>query len=138
MEIPFSRTEYNADHAQIGAKERMKYKGPSPKSGKHHALVQRISLLILERRYSPYAVLKTLEKEKRQLGSRLFRLIFLSITFDNGAEFADVPGLGKSILPRGKGPYCISPILTAPRNVGQMRIITESSGDSSPRGPTSR
>jgi len=234
-EIPFIRMEYNADHAQIGAEERMKYKGPPPKSGRHHTLVQRISLLILEHKYSPYAVLQHLEEEdlwpeglricektlynwieagdipdvtigdlprkgrlrrrkshrgkrrhsnvefaarsidtrpedvlrrleaghwegdtvyssrngskaclltlverksrtelilkipdrtsrsvrngldriEKQLGSRLFRMVFLSITFDNGAEFADVPGLEKSILTKGKRtllyfahPYC--------------------------------
>ncbi|MFA7117328.1 MAG: hypothetical protein WC159_01020, partial [Sphaerochaetaceae bacterium] len=43
--------------------ERMKYKGPPPKSGRHHTLVQRISLLILEHKYSPYAVLQHLEEE---------------------------------------------------------------------------
>ncbi len=222
-DIPFSRTEYNADHAQIDAEEKMKYKGSLPKSGRHYALVQRISVLILEHRYSPYAVLKTLDtdetwpeglrvcektlynwigagdipgvtienlprkgrlkrkkdrggkrkhsnvefaarsieyrpkeihrrlvvghwegdtvysrkngskeclltlverstrmelilkipdrtaksvkevfdKLERQLGSRLFRLIFLSVMFDNGGEFSDVLGLEKSILTKG-------------------------------------
>jgi IS30 family transposase len=234
-DLPFIRTEYNAEHAQLDAEEKMKYKGPMPKSGKHHTLVQRISVLILEHKYSPYAVLKTLDKDEtwpqglsicektlynwieagdipgvtienlprkgkmkrntghgskrkhanaefaarsieqrpkeiirrlvaghwegdtvystrngskeclltlverktrmeliikipnrtaksvkdafdkieRQLGSRLFRLIFLSVTFDNGSEFSDVLGLEKSILTKGNRtvlyfahPYC--------------------------------
>ena len=41
-DIPFSRTEYNAEHAQIDAEEKMKYKGPAPKSGKHYKLVEMI------------------------------------------------------------------------------------------------
>ena len=219
-EIPFLRMEYNADHAQIDAEEKMKYKGPMPKSGRHYTLVQTVSDMILEDSYSPYAVLKKLDEKKgwpkglricvkalynwieagdipgvtiedlprkgkmkrkggsrgprkhsnvefatrsienrpkevfsrlecghwegdtiysnkkgskeclltlverktrmeiiikipdrtaksvkeafdkleRQLGSRLFRMIFLSITFDNGVEFADVLGLEKSVL----------------------------------------
>jgi IS30 family transposase len=234
-DIPFSRTEYNAEHAQIDAEEKMKYKGPAPKSGRHYHLVDRIAFLILGHRYSPYAVLKTLDKDEawpqglricektlynwieagdipgvtigdlprkgrmkrntgkggkrkhsnvefatrsierrpkeilrrlvaghwegdtvystrngsreclltlverktrmelitkmpdrsaksvkeafdkleRRLGSRLFRLMFLSVTFDNGSEFSDVPGLEKSVLTKGNRtvlyfahPYC--------------------------------
>lgn len=234
-EIPFTRREYNAEHAQIGAQERMGCKGPPPKSGKHRALVERIAQLILEEGYSPYAVLARLDKEhawppglricektlynwieagdipgvtiwdlprkgamkrkaghkgkrrhsnvefasrsiekrpkevlkrlqadhwegdtvystksgsgeclltlverktrleliikipdrsaksvkraldriERQLGSRRFRQIFLSITFDNGSEFSDVSGLENSLLTKGKRtvlyfahPYC--------------------------------
>jgi len=62
-DIPFVRTEYNADHAQLDAKEKMAYKGLQPKSGKHYALVQRIATLIREDHYSPYAVLKKLDEE---------------------------------------------------------------------------
>jgi len=51
-ELPFTRIEYNAEHAQIDAEEKMKYKGPPPKSGKHHALVDRIAELILVQEYS--------------------------------------------------------------------------------------
>ena len=215
----------------------MKYKGPLVKSGKHFALVQRISELILERKYSPYAVLQQLDEEnlwpeglricektlynwitsgdipnvtiedlprkgkmkrkkcsrgkrkhsnvefatrsidnrpkevlkrlkaghwegdtvysskngskeclltlverksrmeliikipdrtaasvkngldwiEKQFGSRLFRTIFLSVTFDNGNEFSDVLGLENSVLTKGKRtllyfahPYCSS------------------------------
>lgn len=239
-ELPFTRIEYNAEHAQIDAEEKMKYKGgPPPKSGKHHELVGgRIAELILEKGYSPYAVLQKLEKDnawppglricektlynwieaggdipggvtienlprkgkmkrttghgggkrkhanvefatrsiekrpkevlsrleaghwegdtvystkngsreclltlverstrmelifkirdrstksvkdafdklERQLGSRLFRKIFLSVTFDNGSEFSDVHGLERSVLTKGNRtvlyfahPYC--------------------------------
>ncbi|MFA6776329.1 MAG: hypothetical protein WCR76_08705 [Sphaerochaetaceae bacterium] len=54
-DIPFVRTEYNAEHAQIDAEEKMRYKGPAPKSGRHYHLVDRIAFLILEHRYSPYS-----------------------------------------------------------------------------------
>ncbi|MFA6845799.1 MAG: IS30 family transposase, partial [Sphaerochaetaceae bacterium] len=54
-----------------------------------------------------------IDRIEKQLGSRLFRMVFLSITFDNGAEFADVPGLENSVLTQGKRtvlyfahPYC--------------------------------
>ncbi|AEV30970.1 transposase, IS30 family [Sphaerochaeta pleomorpha str. Grapes] len=260
-EIPFSRAEYNADHAQIDAEEKMKYKGPLPKSGRHYALVQRISPLILKDKYSPYAVLKTLDKDEewpeglricektlynwieagdipgvtienlprrgkvkhnkghggkrkhsnaefaarsiehrpreilrrlvaghwegdtvysrkngskeclltlverstrmelilkipdrtaksvkeafdkleRQLGSRLFRLIFLSVTFDNGSEFSDVLGLEKSILTKGTRTvlYCISPIPIVPVKEALTRTTTASSEDSFPKERTS-
>lgn len=55
-DIPFSRTEYNVDYAQIDAEEKMKYKGPMPKLGKHFELVERISVLLLQYRYSPCSV----------------------------------------------------------------------------------
>ena len=32
-DIPFSRTEYNADHARIDAEGKMKYKGQAPRAG---------------------------------------------------------------------------------------------------------
>ena len=234
-DIPFTRTEYNAEHAQLDAQEKMKYKGPLPKSGRHHALVRRMAELILKHKHSPYAVLQRLDMEhgwppglricektlynwieagdipgvtieslprkgklkrhnghagkrkhsnvefaarsiehrpeeilrrlaaghwegdtvystkngsreclltlverktrleliikipdrtaksvkgafdklERQLGSRLFRLMFLSVTFDNGSEFSDVLGLEKSVLTKGNRtvlyfahPYC--------------------------------
>lgn len=34
-ETPLRRLEYNAEHAQPDATEKMKYKGPRPKSGTH-------------------------------------------------------------------------------------------------------
>lgn len=63
-ELPFILIEYNALHAQNDAMEKMEGKGLPPKSGKHHALVRRISSLILEEHYSPYAVLVQLDKER--------------------------------------------------------------------------
>jgi IS30 family transposase len=59
------------------------------------------------------SVKQAMDGIERQLGSRLFRMIFLSITFDNGVEFADVLGLEHSTLTKGKRtvlyfahPYC--------------------------------
>jgi IS30 family transposase len=95
-EIPFSRIEYNADHAQIDAEEKMKYKGPQPKSGKHYALVQRISQLILKRRYSPYAVLKKLDEQRNwPEGLRICEK-----TLYNWIEAGDIPGVTIEKLPR--------------------------------------
>ena len=95
-DIPFSRTEYNADHAQLEAEEKMKYKGPLPKSGRHYALVQRISLLILEHKYSPYAVLKTLDKDEAwPEGLRVCEK-----TLYNWIEAGDIPGVTVENLPR--------------------------------------
>ena len=56
-DIPFVRTEYNADHAQFDAETKMQAKGPPLKSGKHYALVNRIATLILDGHHRPYAVL---------------------------------------------------------------------------------
>ena len=95
-DIPFSMTEYNADHAQIDAEEKMKYKEPLPKSGRHHALVQRISVLVLEHRYSPYAVLKTLDTDKTwPEGLRVCEKILY-----NWIEAGDIPGVTIENLPR--------------------------------------
>ncbi len=61
------------------------------------------------------SVKKGLDWIERQFGSRLFRKIFLSITFDNGVEFSDVLGLENSVLTRSRRtvlyfahPYCSS------------------------------
>jgi len=95
-DIPFSRTEYNADHAQIDAEEKMKYKGPLPKSGRHYALVQRISLLMLRHKYSPYAVLKTLDTDEAwPEGLRVCEK-----TLYNWIEAGDIPGVTIENLPR--------------------------------------
>jgi IS30 family transposase len=93
---PFIRIEYNAEHAQLDAEEKMKYKGPAPKSGKHYKLVEMIAFLILERQYSPYAVV-------RQLGSEGLWPAGLTIcekTLYNWIEAGDIPGVTRENLPR--------------------------------------
>jgi len=95
-ELPFTRIEYNAEHAQIDAEEKMKYKGPPSKSGKHHALVERIAKLILEKKYSPYAVLQQLEKDNAwPPGLRICEK-----TLYNWIEAGDIPGVTIENLPR--------------------------------------
>ena len=95
-DIPFYRIEYNADHAQIDAEEKMKYKGPMPKSGKHYALMKKISVLILEHSYSPYAVLKELQgKDGWPEG-----LSICEKTLYNWIEAGDIPGVTIENLPR--------------------------------------
>ena len=88
-DIPFLRTEYNAEHAQLDAEERMKYKGPPPKSGKHYTLVQKISDLILKEQYSPYAVLETLDEQKAWPQGLRVR----EKTLYNWIEAGDIPGV---------------------------------------------
>lgn len=95
-DIPFYRIEYNADHAQIDAEEKMKYKGPLPKSGKHYELVERIAELILEYRYSPYAVLKTLDVEEAWPQG----LSICEKTLYNWIEAGDIPNVTIEDLPR--------------------------------------
>ncbi len=95
-DIPFTRTEYNADHAQTDAVEKMKYKGPLPKSGKHYALVQRISDLILMHRYSPYAVIATLDKQDAWPEG----LKICEKTLYNWIEAGDIPDVTIRDLPR--------------------------------------
>ena len=94
--IPFIRVEYNADHAQLDAEEKMKYKGPPPKSGKHYTLVQRISELILEHRYSPYAVLQQLDEEN--LWPEGLRIC--EKTLYNWITSGDIPDVTLENLPR--------------------------------------
>ena len=95
-ELPFMRREYNAEHAQIDAMEHMKGKGPPPKSGKHHALVQKIAKLILIDQYSPYAVLQQLDKDDGwPPGLRICEK-----TLYNWIEAGDIPGVTIRNLPR--------------------------------------
>jgi len=95
-DLPFYRIEYNANHAQLDAEEKMKYKGPQPKSGKHYTLVQKISELILERKYSPYAVLKTLEST--HIWPEGLRIC--EKTLYNWIEAGDIPDVTIADLPR--------------------------------------
>ncbi|MGI5910467.1 MAG: IS30 family transposase [Sphaerochaetaceae bacterium] len=93
---PFIRIEYNAEHAQLDAEEKMKYKGPAPKSGKHYNLVDRIAFLILDRHYSPYAVVRTLDREDAwPPGVRICEK-----TLYNWIEAGDIPGVTRENLPR--------------------------------------
>ncbi len=95
-ELPFRRLEYNAEHAQLDAQEKMKYKGPMPKSGTHHELVGKIAHLILEEHYSPYAVLVQLDKERAwPEGLRICEK-----TLYNWIEAGDIPGVTIGDLPR--------------------------------------
>jgi len=55
---PFERWEYNADHAQNDAGRKSEGKGPEVKLGRDWALVDRVSELIRERHYSPYAIIQ--------------------------------------------------------------------------------
>ena len=48
------------------------------------------------------SVVAALDRIERRFGSRLFRLIFRTITVDNGGEFADVERLERSVLTKGK------------------------------------
>jgi len=54
--------EYNAEYAQNDADSRNSAKGPSIKLGKDWALVNGISKLIREKKYSPYAVLQHFDR----------------------------------------------------------------------------
>ena len=58
---------------------------------------------------------KALNRIERKLGARAFKTIFKSITFDNGTEFADTPGIENSPYTRKQRtsvyychPYCSS------------------------------
>lgn len=61
------------------------------------------------------SVTKAFDRLEKQIGSRLFRTMFRSVTFDNGPEFSDVKGLEQSCLTRQHRtslyfahPYCSS------------------------------
>ena len=94
---PFEVERYNAEHAQLDAEAKMTAKGPMPKSGKHHALVGRVSDLILERRYSPYAVICHLTHN----GLWPEGVAICEKTLYNWIEAGDIPGVTICDLPRG-------------------------------------
>ncbi|WP_041384665.1 hypothetical protein [Sphaerochaeta pleomorpha] len=106
LRIPFSRTEYNTGHHQIDAEEKMKYKGPLPKSGRPYVLMQKISDLILEHKYSSYAILKKLDGQE---ASWTQELTICEKTLYNGIEAGDMPGVTignqsrKGLMKRKKG-----------------------------------
>ena len=56
-DIPFVRTEYNAEYAQGDAHEKGSAKGPDLKLGRDWALVRETTHLIKNCKYSPYAVI---------------------------------------------------------------------------------
>jgi len=57
-DVPFERWDYNAEYAQNDADRKSGGKGPALKLGRDWALVQRVSELVRDRRYSPYAVIQ--------------------------------------------------------------------------------
>ena len=95
-DIPFIRLEYNADHAQTDAERKMEGKGPSPKSGRHHALVRATADLILKRGYSPYAVIQTLGRD----GLWPEGLTVCEKALYNWIEAGDIPDVTIGDLPR--------------------------------------
>ncbi len=56
-EEPFERTEYNAEYAHIDAKSKYSAKGPDLKLGYDWPLVEAVTHLIRDKKYSPYAVI---------------------------------------------------------------------------------
>ena len=56
-EEPFEREEYNAEYAQLDARSKYSAKGPDLKLGFDWELVEKVTYLIREKDYSPYAVI---------------------------------------------------------------------------------
>jgi len=57
-EEPFERWEYNAEYAQNDADRKSGGKGPDLKLGRDWALVERVSVLVRDLHYSPYAIIQ--------------------------------------------------------------------------------
>jgi len=93
---PFEVEEYNADHAQLDAESKMAGKGPLPKSGRHYGLVNTISGLMLEKHYSPYAVVCHLTQN--QLWPE--GVTICAKTLYNWIEAGDIPDVTIQDLPR--------------------------------------
>lgn len=51
---------------------------------------------------SSEAVVRSLDRLERKWGTELFRQVFRTITVDNGSEFADCPGMERSISGEGR------------------------------------
>ena len=59
--IPFEKWEYNAQYAELMARDFDSAKGPGYKIGRDRILLESIAVLIKECKYSPYAVIKYLD-----------------------------------------------------------------------------
>ncbi len=77
---------------------------------------------------SSESVVHALETVERELGTGDFKRLFKTITFDNGAEFADIDGIEKSAINKKRRtiiyfahPYCASERGTNERHNGFIR-----------------
>ena len=52
------------------------------------------------------AVVAALDRLERKWGADMFKRVFKTITVDNGSEFADCPGIERSILAEGSRTKC--------------------------------
>lgn len=90
-----TRMEYNADRAEIAARERDSAKGPQLKIGYDHTLAREVSRLIRERRFSPYAIICEFNNKGWPTGTRISEK-----TLYNYIREGIIPGVTEKDLPR--------------------------------------
>ncbi len=110
----------------------------SGKGGSRHCLLtltERKTRLEIARRIpdrSSSSVVHAFETLERELGTGDFRRMFKTITFDNGPEFKDIPGIEQSALVRKNRTSSHTPAVQV--SGGQMKDTTESSEGSFRKG----
>ena len=103
--MPFERLEYNAQHAELGARANDSAKGPGYKIGSDRKLLCEISNLIRERKYSPYAVIRHLDNtgwptDTRICEKTLYKYIHEGLVPGVGSENLLLKGIGHK--PKGR------------------------------------
>ncbi len=96
---------YNAEYAQNDADSKNSAKGPLIKLGKDWKLVDRISKLIKEDKYSPYAVLRHLERTEWPSTTRICEKTlynYIAAGDITGITVKDLLYKGKRFKPKGK------------------------------------
>jgi IS30 family transposase len=68
---PFERWEYNAEYAQNDADRKSGCKGPDLKLGRDWTLVERVSALVRDLHYSPYAIIQHFKAHGWPSGTRI-------------------------------------------------------------------
>ena len=100
-EIPFSRKEYNADHAQRDADLKATAKGPQTKLGYDRLLANEIANLVKDKHYSPYAIIQYFNKHKWPSCTRICEK-----TIYNYIEAGYIPGVTiKNLTRKGKSKH---------------------------------
>jgi IS30 family transposase len=111
--------KYNADYAQNDAESKNSAKGPRSKLGRDWLLVEKVSTLIRENKYSPYAVIRHFERTNWPSGTRICEKTLY--TYIAAGDITDVTEKdllygGSRRKPRGK-PRKHSHVMNAVRSI---------------------
>ena len=125
------RPEEVGDRERFGDWEMDTVVGPQGGSSKSFLVLTerktRVEIVEILKHHTAEEVVKAIDRIERKLGEKKFRIIFRSITVDNGTEFSDFEGIERSRRnkkPRTKVYYC-HPYCSCERgsNENQNRFI---------------